>query len=47
MDPTIQQRGAAAGVEEEFHIVDLATWQLSGQAGSLTEQLPADRFSAG
>ena len=35
----------AAGVEEEFHIVDLATRRLTGQADRLMGQLPADRFS--
>jgi len=46
MDPVICHVGVAAGVEEEFHIVDLATRQLTAQADRLMEQLPADRFSA-
>jgi gamma-glutamyl:cysteine ligase YbdK (ATP-grasp superfamily) len=41
----IHQRLVAAGVEEEFHIVDLATRRLTGQADRLMGQLPADRFS--
>jgi len=36
----------AAGVEEEFHTVDLATRRLTAQADSLVEQLPAGRFSS-
>jgi len=36
----------AAGVEEEFHTVDLRTRQLTPQAGILVEQLPADRFGS-
>jgi glutamate---cysteine ligase / carboxylate-amine ligase len=36
----------AAGVEEEFHTVDLATRRLTARAGRLVEQLPADRFSS-
>jgi glutamate---cysteine ligase / carboxylate-amine ligase len=35
----------AAGVEEEFHIVDLATRRLTGQADRLMARLPAGRFS--
>src|SRR5690242_8716163 len=38
-------RLVAVGVEEEFHIVDLATRRLTGQADRLMGQLPADRFS--
>ena len=38
-------RLVAAGVEEEFHIVDLATRRLTGQADRLMAKLPADRFS--
>ena len=41
MYPAIHHQVVAAGVEEEFHIVDLATRRLAGQAGSLMEQLPA------
>jgi len=36
---------AAAGVEEEFHTVDLATRRLTAQADRLMEQLPAGSFS--
>ena len=36
----------AAGVEEEFHTVDLRTRRLTAQADSLVEQLPVDRFGA-
>ncbi len=36
----------AAGVEEEFHAVDLATRLLTAQAGTLVEQLPAGRFGS-
>jgi glutamate---cysteine ligase / carboxylate-amine ligase len=36
----------AAGVEEEFHTVDLATRRLTARAGRLVEQLPAGRFSS-
>ena len=36
----------AAGVEEEFHVVDLATRRLTAQPGRLMEQLPACRFSS-
>jgi carboxylate-amine ligase len=45
MYPTTHHQIVAAGVEEEFHIVDLATRRLAGQAGSLMEQLPAGSFS--
>jgi carboxylate-amine ligase len=45
MYPTIHHQIVAAGVEEEFHIVDLATRRLAGQAGRLMEQLPAGSFS--
>ena len=44
MHPAIHPRLVAAGVEEEFHIVDLATRQLTGQADMLMRRLPADRF---
>ena len=46
MYSAILPRVAAAGVEEEFHIVDLATRRLTGQADKLTGRLPADRFSS-
>ena len=46
MDPTTCPLGVAAGVEEEFHVVDLAARQLTAQADRLMEQLPPDRFSA-
>ena len=36
----------AAGVEEEFHTVDLRTRRLTAQADGLVEQLPVDRFGA-
>ena len=36
----------AVGVEEEFHIVGLATRRLAAQAGSILEQLPAGRFTS-
>ena len=45
MRSAIHPRLVAAGVEEEFHIVDLATRRLAGQADRLMEQLPAGRFS--
>ena len=45
MYPTIHHQIVAAGVEEEFHIVDLATRRLTGQADRLMGRLPADRFS--
>jgi glutamate---cysteine ligase / carboxylate-amine ligase len=45
MNLRIPDRVVAVGVEEEFHIVDLATRQLTGQAGRLMEQLPAGSFS--
>jgi carboxylate-amine ligase len=45
MRSAIHSRLVAAGVEEEFHIVDLATRRLTGQADRLMGQLPADRFS--
>ncbi|MGZ4665750.1 MAG: YbdK family carboxylate-amine ligase, partial [Frankiaceae bacterium] len=35
-----------AGVEEEFHTVDLRTRRLAAQADSLLENLPADRFGS-
>jgi len=34
----------AAGVEEEFHTVDLRTRRLTAQASRILEQLPAGRF---
>ena len=45
MRSAIHPRLVAAGVEEEFHIVDRATRRLTGQADRLMGQLPADRFS--
>ena len=45
MRSVIHPRPVAAGVEEEFHIVDLATRRLTGQADRLMGRLPADRFS--
>ena len=45
MRSAIHSRLVAAGVEEEFHIADLATRRLTGQADRLIGQLPADRFS--
>jgi glutamate---cysteine ligase / carboxylate-amine ligase len=36
----------AVGVEEEFHIVGLATRRLAAQAGSILEQLPVGRFTS-
>ncbi len=44
MGSAIHPRLVAAGVEE-FHIVDLATRRLTGQADRLMGLLPADRFS--
>src|SRR5262249_59325712 len=35
-----------AGVEEEFHIVDLATRRLTGRADRLVARLPAGNFTA-
>src|SRR5690348_16880502 len=46
MRSAIHSRLVAAGVEEEFHIVDLATRRLTGQADKLMRQLPGDRFSS-
>ena len=45
MDPAVPHQLVAAGVEEEFHIIDLATRRLTSQADRLMEQLPADSFS--
>jgi hypothetical protein len=45
MPSAIRPRPVAAGAEEEFHIVDLATRGLTGQADRLMGVLPADRFS--
>ena len=39
-------QAVAAGVEEEFQIVDLATRRLTAQPGRLMEQLPSGRFSS-
>ncbi len=36
----------AAGVEEEFHTVDLRTRRLTAQADSVLEQLPGERFGS-
>lgn len=44
MHSAVHPRLVAAGVEEEFHIVDLATRRLTGQADMLMRRLPADRF---
>jgi carboxylate-amine ligase len=46
MYPAIHDQIVAAGVEEEFHTVDLATRRLTAQADRLTEQLPAGSFSS-
>jgi carboxylate-amine ligase len=45
MHPTIHHPIATAGVEEEFHIVDLATRRLTDQADKLMERLPGGSFS--
>jgi len=45
MRSAIHPRPVAVGVEEEFHIVDLATRGLTGQADRLMGELPAGRFS--
>jgi glutamate---cysteine ligase / carboxylate-amine ligase len=45
MHPTIRHPIVTAGVEEEFHIVDLATRRLTDQAGKLMERLPDGSFS--
>jgi carboxylate-amine ligase len=45
MHSAVDPRSVAVGVEEEFHIVDLATRRLTGQADMLMGRLPADRFS--
>jgi glutamate---cysteine ligase / carboxylate-amine ligase len=45
MHSAVPHQLVAAGVEEEFHVVDLATRQLTGQADRLLERLPADSFS--
>ncbi|WP_322752268.1 carboxylate--amine ligase/circularly permuted type 2 ATP-grasp protein [Frankia sp. Cas3] len=39
-------RIATVGVEEEFHILDLASRQLVPRAGAILDRLPADRFAA-
>ena len=46
MYPAAHQGTAAVGVEEEFHVVDLATRRLTAQPGRLMEQLAAGSFSA-
>jgi carboxylate-amine ligase len=45
MHPTVHHQILTAGVEEEFHIVDLATRQLTDQADKLMERLPEGSFS--
>ena len=45
MQPTIHHQIVTAGVEEEFHIVDLATRRLTDQADKLMERLPDGSFS--
>jgi len=42
----LDPESVAAGVEEEFHTVDLATQRLTPRADSLVEQLPAAGFSS-
>ena len=42
---TVDHRSATVGVEEEFHIVDLASRRLTGRADRLLGQLPGDSFS--
>jgi carboxylate-amine ligase len=44
MHSGVLPRLVTAGVEEEFHIVDLATRRLTGQADTLMRRLPADLF---
>ena len=46
MYPAAHQAIAAVGVEEEFHVVDLATRRLTAQPGRLMEQLAAGSFCA-
>jgi carboxylate-amine ligase len=45
MHPAIDHQIVTAGVEEEFHIVDLATRRLAAQADKLMERLPDGSFS--
>jgi gamma-glutamyl:cysteine ligase YbdK (ATP-grasp superfamily) len=45
MPATIHRQIVTVGVEEEFHIVDLATRQLTAQADKLMERLPDGSFS--
>jgi carboxylate-amine ligase len=45
MCAAVPDRLVAVGVEEEFHIVDVATRRLTGQADRLVGQLPAGGFS--
>jgi glutamate---cysteine ligase / carboxylate-amine ligase len=45
MHPTIHHQTVTAGVEEEFHIVNLATRQVTDQADKLMERLPEGSFS--
>ena len=47
MDPAIHHQIVAAGVEEEFHTVDLATRRLTAQPGRLIEGLPAWQLQLG
>jgi hypothetical protein len=42
----LDPESVAAGVEQEFHTVDLATRRLTARADSLVEQLPVARFSS-
>lgn len=46
MGPAIHDQVVAAGVEEEFHTVDLATGRLTAQADTLTGQVPAGSFGS-
>ena len=45
MQPNIHHPIVTAGVEEEFHIVNLATRRLTDQADKLMERLPDGSFS--
>ena len=46
MYAAIHDQIVAAGVEEEFHTVNLATRRLTAHTDRLMEQLPAGRFSS-
>lgn len=46
MYPTVDHSIVAAGVEEEFHVIDLTTRRLTAQADRLMGHLPADSFSS-